>query len=199
MAAPRGYPRELVKSIGEICFDEAARPDLPVTDSDYFAAGQSGILTSNMIFRLGSQSEALQGFRSAIGDNATLWLWRAAQERSAKKDGTLTRQGRCEIYIPKNTPKSADHWIVRAVGWENARILCREFGSSRYDLPNGSEVRREEARVVALQMIHDGCTPAEVSKALSNTYPVSEGWVINLIRQSGGGQQYQGRDKGRSR
>lgn len=173
-------------AIGEWRFDEDLRPASAGASEELIAAGESGILSADTIFRLVDPASPLHQIRELIGDFAALSLWRLARDQSAQIRAKTTRPSRVQIYIPKRSNGRSAERITWAIGTENASRLIEAFAGAIVDLPNGSEVRREQARVCVLVWHREGLSVAEIVDALRPDYPVGEDWVRRLIRDASG-------------
>ncbi|MCB1350040.1 MAG: hypothetical protein KDK11_15905 [Maritimibacter sp.] len=166
--------------------DQFSTPPDVNTEAGLHAAGESGIVPAETIFRLVARDSVLHQIRAEIGDFAALRFWRGAREVSARLHSGSTRPYRCQVFVPKSAAAKGAGWIVHEIGAENARRLCHLLGGAEVSLPNGSDIQREEAQRLALHMHRVGESVSAILEALKPTYPVEEGWVRDLLRNSDG-------------
>lgn len=179
-----GY-QELPAHIRPKPYDEEydTPPDVG-TEAGLHAAGESGILPAEVIFRLVPPDSVLHQIRAELGDFAALRFWRGVKEVSARLHSGSPRPYRCQVFIPKSAAAKGAGWIVHEIGAANARRLCEFLGGVELSLPNGAEIHREEARRIALQMHREGETVEAILEAVKPIYPVEKGWVRDLLRNS---------------
>lgn len=85
-------------------------------------------------------------------------------------DATLTlarARGGTEVYIPAQSRPG--HWLVKAVGEQAARRICREYAGATLMLPLGPTGTMAQARHVADRMIREGHSSAAIASTVGLT------------------------------
>lgn len=85
--------------------------------------------------------------------------------------GQLPRSGsrkwRVNLYVPKRV--YPDHQLVRAIGWQAANALCKEFGGMILQPSNCSFLHREFRNREVRRMHGEGATLAQIADAVGLT------------------------------
>lgn len=75
--------------------------------------------------------------------------------------------GGTALYLPDPDYLDDDHRLVRSLGMDAARILCRDFGPAEVEIPLNQRFRTKKAQIARL--LHKGYTGAELARLLGTT------------------------------
>jgi DNA-binding NarL/FixJ family response regulator len=104
--------------------------------------------------------QELPGF---LADIAEVCGREAALKVAAAKGGT-------RAYFPSEARLHAAHWLVAAVGMDDAKTICRELFGARLggsvEIPLASASRRHRVWTEIRRMLDEGCSSAAIARAL---------------------------------
>lgn len=99
----------------------------------------------------------------------------------------LGREKACQtIYIPSRV--GPHHWLVKLIGTEPARLLAKEFGSSKIDIPPALTGQKRQRRAAIAQMTDKGYSINKITHALG----VARSTVKDHRRRMRGDDEEQG-------
>jgi hypothetical protein len=122
--------------------------------------GIDGPCDSLHIARIRTQA---QKNREIVGDDAT--------------EALISKFGSGYVYIPLPENLAPDHPLAKAIGLDDARALCREWGGLRVPIPSGHR-QRIAKRNARIQALYEGGASVP---ALAREFGVTPRAIYNVI------------------
>ena len=123
---------------------------------------------------------AIDALRAEIGDEQALHFWHAVIGRGAGPGRSRRRQ----VYIPKASRLRSGHWLIEALGADDARKVCALFSGQTQDFGIAKFAMREAARQHVLFLYENGQTVQQIAAEVSIEYPVTEDWVRRKLKSN---------------